>query len=467
MMKLVVVLSFCAFFYVHCSPIRKRTFQEAEYDIVLKKNPGEKSYFIKQDELPIYQQQFAKIKELGEEINCKITGNCQTKKRGMITKKSMFDSMMPENNEAAFGDQMNGDSMGGAMGGAMGGGEDVSAATKPKMNSFMGSQKGAAAFGQQPQMDIKMSEREMAAMQGGMGGDSMPGAGGPPAGGPGGPMAGLNGPPPSVDGNDALMRLRDQQNNKAIEDSIQDKVSFMDKANGIRAGSMGGGPMGMPGMPGVSDPLSQFPHAEGKDETPSSGPGGVSENDLLKAEDIQPNEMKGIDSFLKDSNHVDKEPGESSINDGPNDDEGSLGKTNVDFGGSQASIDNNEANSQSENSAMSGGPMGSPSGGAPVSPGGPEVPTLNNVGLGMSPGEFGPPNAAPNIKFVQDNTRQMIQQNSDYKVPQPALSSLWNSYMASTQSVLGEKDPSANSRQSISRPAKLHRRSNKKSTRSQ
>jgi len=38
-------------------------------------------------------------------------------------------------------------------------------------------------------------------------------------------------------------------------------------------------------------------------------PGAVSENDLMKAEDIQPNEMKGIDSFLKDSNHVEKPAG--------------------------------------------------------------------------------------------------------------------------------------------------------------
>ena len=46
-------------------------------------------------------------------------------------------------------------------------------------------------------------------------------------------------------------------------------------------------------------------------------PGGVSENDLLKAEDIQPNEMKGISSFLKDSNHVEKPVStEAAFNDG-------------------------------------------------------------------------------------------------------------------------------------------------------
>ena len=47
-----------------------------------------------------------------------------------------------------------------------------------------------------------------------------------------------------------------------------------------------------------------------------------------------------------------------------------------------------------------------------------QVPTLNNVGLGMNAAELGPPGMPPSFKFVQDNTRQMIQQNSDYKVPQ-------------------------------------------------
>ena len=45
-------------------------------------------------------------------------------------------------------------------------------------------------------------------------------------------------------------------------------------------------------------------------------PGSVSENDLMKAEDIQPNEMKGINSFLKDSNHVDKPESDQMISDG-------------------------------------------------------------------------------------------------------------------------------------------------------
>ena len=69
--------------------------------------------------------------------------------------------------------------------------------------------------------------------------------------------------------------------------------------------------------------------------------------------------------------------------------------------------------------APSGAAAAAPGGMADqLKPGGMEVPTLNNLGLGMNPAEMGPMGGPPNMKFIQDNTRQMIQQNSDYKVPQ-------------------------------------------------
>lgn len=92
--------------------------------------------------------------------------------------------------------------------------------------------------------------------------------------------------------------------------------------------------------------------------------------------------------------------------------DGAPGKTNVDFGGQQANIENEGGEGEKDTPDPSnGGPAG------PMTPGGPEVPTLNNLGLGMGAAEMGPPGAPPSLKFVQDNTRQMIQQNSDYKVP--------------------------------------------------
>lgn len=93
--------------------------------------------------------------------------------------------------------------------------------------------------------------------------------------------------------------------------------------------------------------------------------------------------------------------------------DGAPSKTNVDFGGKQANIENEGGNNEGGDTPdPSNGPMG------PVTPGGQEVPTLNNLGLGMNAAEMGPPGQPPSLKFVQDHTRQMIQQNSDYKVPQ-------------------------------------------------
>jgi len=464
-MVLSVVVVLCVAALCNGTPIRRDSiFKEAEYDVTLEQTPGQRSYFVKKSEMPIYEQQFAKIRELGEQINCKITGNCGGSKRGYISKKSMFDDSPQNNDESEFQDQvsMNAEAMRGPVGAAMAGGaepaigamggEDMGM-SPPSPSGFQ--QKDAASFVQQPQMEIKLSKNEMTAATAGYGHFSNPM----------GPMS----QPPSpgkMIGNDELMKVREQQNAQTIDSAIQDKMSFMDKANGPSmtapmqgAGMQEGIQGGMPETSGaISDPLSQFSHTpEGKDDMP----GSVSENDLMKAEDIQPNEMKGITSFLKDSNHVDKPASDSMISDSPSED-GVPSKTNVDFGGKQANIENEGDNNEGGDTPdPSNGPMG------PVTPGGPEVPTLNNIGLGMNAAEMGPPGKPPSFNFVQDHTRQMIQQNSDYKVPQSAFSNLWNNYMSSTQSILGEKDPSANSRQAIWRPAgkKLHRRSNRGSKR--
>ena len=295
------VLGLCA-----CSPIKDRGwFQEAEYDINLEKTPGQRRFFIHKDELPIYEQQFAKIKELGEEINCKITGNCNDVKRGFISKKSLFGDE-PGDETAPFQDDQMGSLSPGGEGAAGIEGEDVSASMMGgKTNSFM--QKNAEAFGQQPQMDVKLSQNELAAVSDGMGnfspmdapghdgpaGGSPMGGGDPAAGGSpmaamgGGPMAAMGGSPmggdpmgggspltggggpPSMlgsNGNDALMKLRDQQNSQAIDGAVQDKLNFMDKANGSPP---------MPQMPGVSDPLTQFPHTGGEGKGMSRASYGI------------------------------------------------------------------------------------------------------------------------------------------------------------------------------------------------
>lgn len=272
-MVLSVVLVLCVAALSNCTPIRRDSiFKEAEYDVTLEKAPGQRSYFIKKNEMPIYEQQFAKIRELGEQINCKITGNCGGSKRGYISKKSMFDDSPQNNDEAQFQDQvsMNGEGGMGGPGGPAGaamaeppvgamGGEDMGM-SQPSPNGLQ--QKDAASFGQQPQMEIKLSKNEMNAASAGYGHFSNPM----------GPMS----QPPSpgkMIGNDELMKVREQQNAQTIDSAIQDKMSFMDKANGPSmtapmqgAGMQEGIQGGMPETSGaISDPLSQFSHTpEGK-----------------------------------------------------------------------------------------------------------------------------------------------------------------------------------------------------------
>lgn len=274
-MVLSIVVVLCVAVLCNSTPIPSGSlFKEAEYDVTLEQAPGQqRSYFIKQNEMPIYEQQFAKIRELGEQIDCKITGNCGGSKRGYISKKSMFDDGPQGNEDAAMQDQagMNADPMGGMAGpagaamndgpaiGSMGG-EDMG--MSPPSPSAL-KQKDPASFGQQPQMDIKLSKNEMDAVSAGYGHFSNPM----------GPMS----QPPSTSkmiGNDELTRVRDQQNAQTIDMAIADKMKFMDKANGPSmtppmqgAGMQEGIQGGMPETGGgaVSDPLSQFSHTpEGK-----------------------------------------------------------------------------------------------------------------------------------------------------------------------------------------------------------
>ena len=268
MVFLMVILSIAAL--CNCSPISRidsNIFKEAEYDVTLEKAPGKKmSYFVKQDEMPIYEKQFAKIKELGEDIGCKINGNCATSKRASISsltkKSSMFDDNAQNQDEAQFQDQLNMNAMGGPAGAEGGaglmGGEDMTsmmgAGSSPPASKFS-QQKNPAAFGQQPQMDIKLSANELSAVSAGYGHFSNPM--GPQQGG--GPSAEPAMGPPNPQqmiGNDGMMKLRGEQNSLTIDAAIQDKMNFMNKANGP---ALTGPPQPeMPGMGGASmnDPLS-------------------------------------------------------------------------------------------------------------------------------------------------------------------------------------------------------------------
>ncbi|XP_047126872.1 uncharacterized protein LOC100212097 isoform X3 [Hydra vulgaris] len=65
----------------------KKGYDEVEYDVTLLKSPITRKYYVKPEELPKYEEQFKKIRNLGEEIECKLTGICPGKKREKIIPK--------------------------------------------------------------------------------------------------------------------------------------------------------------------------------------------------------------------------------------------------------------------------------------------------------------------------------------------------------------------------------------------
>lgn len=236
--------------FVYAAPVQKskKAFKEFEFDVTLHKDPVEKRYFINAEEIPVYQHQFKKIRALGQEIACKIRGNCQGEKRGNIAiGRPVFTNGKKKSIDEEFDEK----SLQGQLGR-----DDISSMLDERKESFMGDQKDgfvgeqkdASSYGQQPQMDIKMTPQESAAIQAGVGSMS-----GPQNTGPIGPPQSL-GP---ISGNDALLKMQEQHNDDLIQNSVSSKVDFMDAANkgrmaqdlppGLTQGMLGGS---IPGMPG-------------------------------------------------------------------------------------------------------------------------------------------------------------------------------------------------------------------------
>ena len=89
-MELLLLAAICLY-CAHALPLdgktSKKGYDEVEYDVTLLKSPVTRKYYVKPEELPKYEEQFKKIKNLGEEIECKLTGLCPGKKRGKIISK--------------------------------------------------------------------------------------------------------------------------------------------------------------------------------------------------------------------------------------------------------------------------------------------------------------------------------------------------------------------------------------------
>merc|ERR1712048_905686 len=178
----------------------------------------------------------------------------------------------------------------------------------------------------------------------------------------------------------------------------------------------------------------------------------MSDQDIIKAEDIQPSEMN-------DGKFV---PTNQKFNDGP---QGPFGENDEGPHGEQAT-----------NYHGQDGPDGTdPHAAPPV-----DLPNARDKTESPAPEPQMKPQEAPNmaemqkmvggdqqaadpspqapagkdpasVDFMEANTRKMMETNTDYQVPNNAFSNLWKDFLTSTQSQLGSRDPSANSRGGIER----------------
>ena len=237
----------------------KKSYREIEYDVTLGKD--QLSYFVKPEEMEDYEKQFATIRTLGEEISCKLRGNCRGVKRGGIiqlrrsppkhmkaSKKSMqLPNFMSDNENPQMRHNPNGLlSANEALNSPVAGMNPGKFTGDPRYSE----QSNAAMYGQQPQLNIKMPSQlkessetqHQPEMPGGGPSPEMGmgmGGGGPPIGGQMGGAAAEPGVPggPGPFGSDpladnAMLKMQNQANDAIIQNSIQSKLAFMDQANG-------------------------------------------------------------------------------------------------------------------------------------------------------------------------------------------------------------------------------------------
>lgn len=475
------------------------------------------SYFVNPKQFLTYAEQFDKIKSLGAEVRCKLRGSCSNKKRSKISKKrtrttkkfttgrlvdkKSFEfrpsSDLPDNHNSILSP----DSLSSPLSNSL---------LPPGVGSEYTQQPGAAVYGQQPQMNLKLPH----SMDHSMGSQ----------------------------GSQTLDQVQNAENEASIQNSIKAKMDFMDRANGPQlAGGVetsrdlapGGTPEGLPGdMIGAQHKAESLLGFTGNDNRGVAGsePGAISEEDIYKSEEVQGNDIKDLHKFLaQHPKFKAKEEEEESERENAmfaesearaHENIGSINMHNdqreheremKEFQNMQNNnrpLDNrspekeekgeneeesheydekehlpsshkghNHHDTKETESSME--PQGLGPGLGMLKPGGPEVPGLSNIlggaanGMidsqeqvmsgqnipdmnGEGTGPYGLPNNVA-AKFISaENNKNMMESNSDYTVPKTAFSNLWKDYMLTTQSQLAEKDPSANNRHTIHHPHVHH-----------
>ncbi|XP_002162549.4 uncharacterized protein LOC100212097 isoform X2 [Hydra vulgaris] len=357
----------------------KKGYDEVEYDVTLLKSPITRKYYVKPEELPKYEEQFKKIRNLGEEIECKLTGICPGKKREKIIPKvasktehvkgkkktfnPMFDDEQTDDLQQESQNQfMNDENMNSPeydpshRGNMFKNHSPNSRKTKSVQYGLQPSldmerfrdqgsytqQADAAQFGQQPQMDLIMPENM-------------------------------------------------QEQNFAGQENVQEP-NGINGFNGRNAGSMQGDGLLGNGFNGKNSGNMLEEGLPGNDEQ-----GGRDSNEEI---------TKFQNQRMEDAIH-------QSVAD----------RMNYLLPSSKGQ----------QITAMSRGLEDDPYG---------------DLGDGMGKVNSRPPSP----DFVEENAKLAMQTNSDYEVPSSAFSTLWKSFLLTTQSQLGENDPSANSREGINKP---------------
>ncbi|XP_047126871.1 uncharacterized protein LOC100212097 isoform X1 [Hydra vulgaris] len=433
----------------------KKGYDEVEYDVTLLKSPITRKYYVKPEELPKYEEQFKKIRNLGEEIECKLTGICPGKKREKIIPKvasktehvkgkkktfnPMFDDEQTDDLQQESQNQfMNDENMNSPeydpshRGNMFKNHSPNSRKTKSVQYGLQPSldmerfrdqgsytqQADAAQFGQQPQMDLimpeNMQEQNFAGQEnvqepngingfngrnaGSMQGDGLLGNGfnGKNSGNmleeglPGNDEQG------GRDSNEEITKFQNQRMEDAIHQSVADRMNYLlpsSKGQQITAMSRGleDDPYGDLGD-GMGKVFHSYPN-----QIDLSQDSSVTEDDIIKIEAVQPGEIDNLHRFLKKSQNrfMGGDKNQDNVLNGKNTDQLGLDR----FG------DSSYVNSR-----------------------------------------------PPSPDFVEENAKLAMQTNSDYEVPSSAFSTLWKSFLLTTQSQLGENDPSANSREGINKP---------------
>ncbi|XP_065668083.1 uncharacterized protein LOC100212097 isoform X2 [Hydra vulgaris] len=379
LVNFVIICLYCIYAQPLNGKTAKKGYDEVEYDVTLLKSPITRKYYVKPEELPKYEEQFKKIRNLGEEIECKLTGICPGKKREKIIPKVASKTEHVKGKKKTFNplfddeqtDDLQQDSQNQFMNDENMNSPEYDPSHRGNMfkNHSPNSRKTKSVqYGLQPNIDMERFRDQGSYTQQA--------------------DAAQFGQQPQMD---LIMPENMQEQTYAGQENVQEP-NGINGFNGRNAGSMQGDGLLGNGFNGKNSGNMLEEGLPGNDEQ-----GGRDSNEEI---------TKFQNQRMEDAIH-------QSVAD----------RMNYLLPSSKGQ----------QITAMSRGLEDDPYG---------------DLGDGMGKVNSRPPSP----DFVEENAKLAMQTNSDYEVPSSAFSTLWKSFLLTTQSQLGENDPSANSREGINKP---------------